>query len=307
VLGLIEHCERHPSPDGVSSVRKLVDGLIQSAEFSADELQALEAIAAYGSEPVVTAVPARDALRGRITGLRRAVIVGIDDYAATGLSSLRFAANDAIAFAETMRTFGLYDDRSITLLHGRVTQAQIVQALELASRDLGTRDGFLLFYAGHGVRCGDDATLAPSDFELGTGKRGVSVRGTERILSKVGTVVRFFDACHTGVPAARGAESSAGLAETLILGAAGWLTLAAADHDEVALESAKLQHGLFTAELLHALRGGAGQKIDDIMFADAASVAGFVAWRLRAQNQTSRFAADIPGVHVLTAARLTGS
>lgn len=74
--------------------------------------------------------------------------IGVQDYAnAPRLRDLRFAIRDAVEIANVFRDYYKYE---VVVLHDP-TRQQILGAIDEARQDLGPEDGFILFFAGHGV------------------------------------------------------------------------------------------------------------------------------------------------------------
>lgn len=204
-----------------------------------------------------------------------AVVVGIDRYADPSIGNLLLAKRDAVALTDLLRAS---DHRSsikvYTLLDERATREAV---LGLVGSELPTTvtegDIVLFFFAGHGTPelipgidtvsrylvCHDTrrSSLLATSIDVGADFQ----RLTSRLPAKV--VVFVSDACFSGYSGGRGIVGPR-LAEyrrsnrpavhfaDLALGA-GIVSIAAADDDEVAWESAELGHGVFSYYFLREL------------------------------------------------------
>ncbi len=86
-------------------------------------------------------------------GTTRAVVVGISDYQADGITDLRFAHRDAEAFAAWLRSpagGSLPDDNIQLLLNEKATKAQFDAALGWLLEHSKEGDQALIYFSGHG-------------------------------------------------------------------------------------------------------------------------------------------------------------
>jgi uncharacterized caspase-like protein len=204
-----------------------------------------------------------------------ALLVGIDHYQDDRISNLRFAVADARRFHDTavaalhpseISTCSLYDEAA--------TRPAILKAIGtgLAAR-AEPEDIVLIHFAGHGspeLNEGANATaryLVPYDAEydnlLGTGidmERDLTAV-LQRLRARV--VVVFLDACFSGRAGGRTFEGPRLHAEhdlrrwspqlPLMELGVGRIVIAAADDDEVAIETVSAGHGLFSRAVIEAL------------------------------------------------------
>lgn len=207
-----------------------------------------------------------------------AVVVGIDSYLDQHIPNLRFAAADAMAFAELLERRVAPAERNVKLLLNQAaTQRAILEAVgQELCRLVAPDDAVVIYFAGHGCpeRVGPrdkaDRYLLAHDTEY----RSIyaTALGMEQHvpmwldrLSVAKVVVIFLDCCFSGAAGGRTLMgpllSQAGiptLSEALVslkeldLGR-GRVIVCACDDDQVALESSRLSHGYFTHELLSAL------------------------------------------------------
>ncbi|ALN65496.1 caspase domain protein [Lysobacter antibioticus] len=79
---------------------------------------------------------------------RYALLVGIDDYAEQDVAKLNYAADDALALADSLARQGYV---VTILLDENATRQRIVEHLAIMQESLKPEDTFVLFYAGHGL------------------------------------------------------------------------------------------------------------------------------------------------------------
>src|SRR5205823_1194234 len=91
---------------------------------------------------------------------RFALVVGIDQYADHSLPELRYATNDAIQFAQTLRPLGF----SVETLTGQAaTKAAVLRYLRLLIEQANSESVILLYFSGHGFGVGTEGYIALSD------------------------------------------------------------------------------------------------------------------------------------------------
>lgn len=204
-----------------------------------------------------------------------ALLIGIDQYQDDQISNLRFAVADARRFYEIASAALHPSERSLNCLYDEAaTRPAILKAI---GTDLAARaepdDVVLIHFAGHGspeLNAGADATSrylvtheAEYDNLLGTGidmERDLTAV-VRRLRARV--IVVFLDACFSGRAGGRTFEGphlhtaralyrwSPQLPAMQV--GVGRIVIAAADDDEVAMESAAAGHGLFSRAVIEAL------------------------------------------------------
>lgn len=204
--------------------------------------------------------------------------VGVNRYGDHRIGDLKFACQDALAFAELFRSRIVEEDRSIRmLLDEEATRANVldVAGVQLA-KEAEKDDVVLILFACHGtpeVASGVDEVaryLALHDterariFATALDMEQDLVRLIERL--EAGLVVVFLDTCFSGraggrtfegprlqASAHRASSRSLRRMEEMELGK-GRLILSSCNQDQVAREDAKIGHGVFTHYLLEELR-----------------------------------------------------
>lgn len=156
---------------------------------------------------------------------RRAVLIGINDYTATGLTArprppappqrdrpnLAGAVNDVQAMKEMLTLLYDFEERDIlTLTDQKATRGAILNAIEQHLAKPATRGDVLLFYfAGHGSQVRNsqsdesdqlDESLVPADSRLGIRDiRDKELRPLfNRILDRGARLTVILDNCHSG-------------------------------------------------------------------------------------------------------------
>ena len=206
-----------------------------------------------------------------------AVVIGIDRYADPKILNLGCAVHDAQTVASLLRDRIVPDERHVvTLLDEQATRANIMKAIgEDLVRTAGPEDTAIIYFAGHGSpersapRDEDMPYLIVHDTEYDRiYSTGIDMaHDITRWLQRLGTklAVLFLDACFSGGAGGRTFGGPIHVAnrdkfreepvsvKDLECGA-GRVIIAAADDNEVALESRDLGHGYFTYHLIETLR-----------------------------------------------------
>jgi WD40 repeat protein len=205
-----------------------------------------------------------------------AVVVGISEYANKAIPPLRYADQDALAFAEFLQKpegGGIQPDHMQVLTNKDATLANVRNALvEFLSHAID-KDLVLIFFAGHGAP--DPAR--PTNLFMLTNDTDPSRLGTtaypmwemQTLLTRqisAKRIVVFSDACHSGGIsvdfATRGVNATdsnlinqylADLARTK----EGIVVFTASAAGEVSQELPELGHGVFTYFLLEGMKGEA--------------------------------------------------
>ncbi|MES2191525.1 MAG: caspase family protein [Pseudomonadota bacterium] len=180
--------------------------------------------------------------------MRKALIVGINDYLASPLTG---CVNDATSIATLLETHGDGSPNfGVRLITGPPTQVTR-QVLRAAIEELfsGDSDMALLFFAGHGYVKSTGGYLVTVDAKKYD--EGVSMDEILKVAndSKARNKVVMLDCCHSG------AMGSPALGSSHALLSEGLSVLTASRDSESALE--KNGSGVFTSLLCDALQGGA--------------------------------------------------
>lgn len=190
-----------------------------------------------------------------------AFIIGLEHYIADGLPAVQYAENDANAMAEALKELGFAVDT--LLLSKDATKTAIEHKLKELFDILSDNDRFLLYYAGHGWAIPGHTILTCAD----TSKRdfdGTGIRFSwimERLDESACTRAMFFlDACHSG---AVNLKSERGIVDHMdekevrafFEAAEHKVCFAACKFSQKSISAGTLRHGIWTHQLLKALRG----------------------------------------------------
>ena len=212
-----------------------------------------------------------------------AVAVGVEAYDDAEVSPLRFAANDAAAFAGQINAGGV-PRRNVRLLTTaqpeparQPTRETLLQALEWLRASCTQDDTAILFFAGHGVEVEGQPILMLSNTRRRLlAETGLSLDAVGKALAgtRAKRIVLLIDACRNDPDQGRGdadAKLSEGFTRGLrprLTGSAGAPAIAmllACDVGQRAWEVPAARHGSFTLALLRGLNGGAGQPGEAVM------------------------------------------
>jgi uncharacterized caspase-like protein len=206
-----------------------------------------------------------------------AVVIGIDEYEDNRIRNLDHARDDAEKFASRiLQNIHPSDRKVVVLLDSAATREAIRIAIgEVLPRATREGDVVIVFFAGHGSPETSGALDETSRYLIAYDTNYESIYATgidleedvTRWFKRVSApklMLFFIDACFSGRAGGRTFEgprlkeiraknrSGAVRLNELKLGT-GRAILAACDDDQVARETSKLGHGVFTHELLQAL------------------------------------------------------
>ena len=190
--------------------------------------------------------PDRRIIREPVAAERRlALVIGNDAYAG---APLRNAVSDARAIAAALRDVGF----RVTLAEN-ANRATLAAAVVKFEESLTPADVALFFFAGHGMQLAGENYLIPTDY---TGDSTAAARftalGTTQLqesLQKARVSLIVLDACRNNPYSSQ--RGSVGLAP---IDARGSLVAFATGAGQTASDNAGSVNGLFTQELLNALR-----------------------------------------------------
>lgn len=223
---------------------------------------------------------------------RWAVVIGVSSYTDERIRPLRYAANDARAMYDFLRSPGggeVPEDQIRLLLNEDATTDAIREALFVFLQQAGPSDHVTVYVASHGspdpnrpanlyiLPYDTDAdALASTAFPMWDFKTAMRRQiAAER-------VVVIADACHTGALAQEANPIGGAFSDLFTAGRR--VTLSAADTHELSREGARWGdgHGVFTFSLLEGLAGSADSDGNGIVtFAEAAA---YVQTRVRQET-----------------------
>ena len=209
-----------------------------------------------------------------------AVIIGVNEYQDPGISDLKYAAADARAVYEMLKSApGGFNERRIVLLADTQdeqhdpTLGNILRYLKTYVALAGPDDTILVYFAGHGTAIDDRLYLLPTDASLALVKElGIAFTTLKKMLedSPAKRRILLLDACHSG--AGRSIDTLGEDAfKRLAQESEGTVVLSSCGPNELSHEMAELGHGAFTYFLLDGLTGKADTNGDGLVGASELS------------------------------------
>ena len=206
----------------------------------------------------------------RETGKRRALLIGIDDYADAAFPPLAFAANDAIELGAVLREAAYGGFESVEIVtNGDLTARSLVARLKQWAAGLAPDDLAVVYFSGHGTRWVDERNrshvyLAARDTNKAAPLHtGIPLKAVQAFMETLPTPRRVLivDACFTGVGKVEAADAEAAerarldekqpFRDTTVGKEA---QLFATTYGRPALEQASRKHGVYTYHLIEALK-----------------------------------------------------
>ncbi len=239
-----------------------------SARIALDPGQNVIEVVAYNAAGLLASAPRQvivnwDGVASTEPPALYVLSVGVNDYA-DGRLQLKYAANDAKAFAEAMQKTGAGLFKSIevvTLLDADVTEPKLAAAFAEMGRKVQTQDVFLFFLAGHGKTVEGKYYFIPQDFRF-DGDDPFRAHGIDQDRwqewaagVKAKKSVMIYDTCEsgslTGTRSVDAAMAQSAAVERLTR-AMGRTILSASTDDAPALEGYR-GHGVMTWAMLDAM------------------------------------------------------
>jgi hypothetical protein len=236
----------------------------------------LEAAARYQSEaqrsqrdPFRLSVPLLRAEGLGTVGEKWALVVGISRFQPrVGADQLRFAANDADAFAAALSnpaTGRFAEDHVIRLLDGQATTSAIKARLNMIATRAKPEDIVVVYVSTHGSSRSDDlrqvsylytydTDVTSRDQIFGTALAMVEISSIISTRCLAERTVVIFDTCHSG--AGQNAQSLSGSDFDRLKAGAGRYILSSCGANERSYEEEG--HGFFTAGLIDSLAASRG-------------------------------------------------
>src|SRR5215467_3971765 len=139
---------------------------------------------------------------------RYAVVIGVDQYADTQITTLGGASNDAKSLANALIQYAGFPNEQVTLLASdqpaerQPTRGNILRRLSNMAAVVPPDGLLLLSFAGHGVERGGQAFLLPSDSQVSNDvdlleQTAINVAQIKERIKKIGVtqVLLILDAC----------------------------------------------------------------------------------------------------------------
>ncbi|WP_287130909.1 caspase family protein [Candidatus Cyanaurora vandensis] len=193
------------------------------------------------------------------------LLIGVNDYAAPGLTRLQYCAADCEGLSEALRvatgarqTLFIHHDETL----GGATLARVERSLSEIILNAKSQDTVLVYFSGHGVLYQQQVVLCLAD----TDGADLAETGWEvqRLLARLEQCpaqhkLVWLDACHSGgmrtplLPLVAALRSQAAQST-------GFHALLSCDQDQRSWAFPALGHGLFTYFLIQGLRGAAADE-----------------------------------------------
>lgn len=226
----------------------------------------------------------RESQRGELW----AAVIGINRYQNSKIS-LKYARNDAEAFADYLRNHMGLDDKHLFELYDAKASLRNIRSVlgtKLRRKADSPEDTVFIFYAGHGApledytnKDGDGISkyILPYDADLeDIYSSAMPMDEIAQIFSAIRAerVIFIADSCYSGgvggrtiLAQGRRAKLSDAFLSRIAQAGKGRIILTSSNANEVSQESDKLRHGYFTYYLLKGLKGEAdldGDRLIDI-------------------------------------------
>jgi Caspase domain len=221
------------------------------------------------------------------TSKRYAIVIGVDQYADTQITTLGGASNDASALAKALIQYGGFPEEQVTLLASdqpaerQPTRGNILRRLSNLAAVI-PQDGLLLLsFAGHGMERGGQAFLLPSDSQVSNDvdlleQTAINVSQIKDRIKKIGVmqVLLILDACRNDPVGRANADNPLTPAYTRGFNfdvrnreVQAFATLYATEVGHRAYEYKEKKQGYFTWILVEALRGAAANEKGEVTLA----------------------------------------
>lgn len=218
---------------------------------------------------------------------RYALVIGVDNYADTQITTLGGASNDAKALASALVQYAGFPSDQLTLLASdqpaerQPTRGNILRRLSNMAA-IVPPDGLLLIsFAGHGIERGGQAFLLPSDSQVSNDvdlleQTAINVTTIKDRIKKIGVgqVLMILDACRNDPVGRANADNPLTAAYTRGFNfdlrnreVKAFATLYATEVGKRAYEYKEKKQGYFTWLLVEALKGGAANEKGEVTLA----------------------------------------
>lgn len=218
---------------------------------------------------------------------RYALIIGVDQYADTQITTLGGASNDAKALANALIRHAGFPGEQVTVLASdqpaerQPTRGNILRRLSNMSAVVPPDGLILVSFAGHGIERGGHAFLLPSDSQVSNDvelleQTAINVSQVRDRIKKIGVrqVLMILDACRNDPVGRANADNPLTAAYTRGFNfdlrnheVQAFATLYATEVGHRAYEYKEKKQGYFTWILVEALGGGAANEKGEVTLA----------------------------------------
>ncbi len=218
---------------------------------------------------------------------RYAIVIGVDNYADTQITTLGGASNDAKTLGNALIQYAGFPAEQVTLLASdqpaerQPTRGNILRRLSNMAA-IVPADGLLLVsFAGHGIERSGQAFLLPSDSQVSDDvelleQTAINVAQVKDRIKKIGVkqVLIIIDACRNDPVGRANADNNLTTAYTRGFDfnvrnneVQAFVTLFATEVGHRAYEYKEKKQGYFTFVLVEALKGGAANEKGEVTLA----------------------------------------
>ena len=218
---------------------------------------------------------------------RYALIIGVDQYADTQITTLGGASNDAKTLANALIQYAGFPGEQVTLLASdqpaerQPTRGNILRRLSNMAAVIPPDGLLLISFAGHGIERGGQAFLLPADSQVSNDvdlleQTAINVTQVKDRIKKIGVrqVLMILDACRNDPVGRANADNPLTAAYTRGFNfdlrnreVQAFATLYATEVGRRAYEYKEKKQGYFTWALVEALRGGAANEKGEVTLA----------------------------------------
>ena len=218
---------------------------------------------------------------------RYALVIGVDQYADTQITTLGGASNDAKTLANALIQYAGFPGEQLTLLASdqpaerQPTRGNILRRLSNLAAVIPPDGLLLVSFAGHGIERGGQAFLLPSDSQVSNDvdlleQTAINVSQIRERIRKIGVkqVLMIVDACRNDPVGRANADNPLTTAYTRGFNfdlrnreVEAFATLYATEVGHRAYEYKEKKQGYFTWVLVEALRGGAANEKGEVTLA----------------------------------------
>ena len=171
-------------------------------------LSALDVVPAFAQQPGSRGVIPQRQSQQRVTGKRRALIVGVDEYQDRRIPQLRYATVDAMAFVGWLRSpaSAANIDTMVILLNRDATRERVLDTYRALVEQTQENDELIFYFAGHGgvreIHNAIEGYLMPHDADsTNIARRGIALDDLNKEVSYLpgqSPVLLILDACRSG-------------------------------------------------------------------------------------------------------------
>src|SRR5687768_6979187 len=215
---------------------------------------------------------------------RYALVIGVDQYADTQITTLGGASNDAKTLANALIQYAGFPNEQVTLLASdqpaerQPTRGNILRRLSNMAAVVPPDGLLLISFAGHGIERGGQAFLLPSDSQVSNDvdlleQTAINVAQIKDRVKKIGVkqVLMILDACRNDPVGRANADNPLTAAYTRGFNfdlrnreVHAFATLYATEVGHRAYEYKEKKQGYFTWVLVEGLRGGAANEKGEV-------------------------------------------